>query len=82
MVISLVIAVLIRTHLTENSAPAYWLVGAWALLTPLWFIWEWHTFKGDKAAFEHFKYGQELARNVWIALVVVLAVITGIKWGP
>lgn len=81
MAVSLVIAVVIRTCSTPNGTAAYWLVGAWALVTPIWFMWEWHTFTGDKAAVEDLKYGQELARNVWVALVVVLAAITGIKWG-
>jgi hypothetical protein len=59
---------------------AYLLVGAWALIPPIWFMFEWHEYTGGKEGFEFFKYGQELARNVWIALVVVLATIAGIKW--
>ena len=31
--------------------------------------------------FEELKYSQELARNVWVAFVVLLEVITQIKWG-
>jgi len=81
-VLSLVLA--IRIPRRQVGKPAGWrayvLVGAWALIPPLWFIVEWHFFDVKKGEFEHFKYSQELARNVWVAFVIVLAKITGITW--
>jgi hypothetical protein len=67
----------IRLH-SVKKVWGFLLVGAWALGPPIWFIWEWHANKVDV---EQLKYSQELARNVWVAVVVVLAAIIGIKWG-
>lgn len=82
-VVSVIAAILIRFELDEpiRSFAAYILVGAWAILPPIWFIYDWSNFDTTKGNLEHFKYSQELARNVWVALVVVLAAITGINWG-
>jgi len=55
------------------------LVGFWALIPPVWFLLEWGCFTGP-AETEHVKHCHELARNIWLALVVILAVIAGIKW--
>ena len=81
--VSVVLAVLIRINLTGDikEMVAYLLVGGWALIPPLWFIYEWHRFDKGKHSFEDFKYSQELARNIWLVLVVALGVITGIEWG-
>jgi hypothetical protein len=38
---------------------------AWLIGPPLWFLWEWHNYNGEN--FNQFKYGQELARNLWSA---------------
>jgi hypothetical protein len=59
-----------------------WIVGAWALGPPLffWADWIWGTrdMKGEEL--ENVKYSQEVGRNIWLAVVVVIAAIFGIKW--
>lgn len=60
----------------------YPVVGAWVLLPPVWFLAEWvFLCKGmcDKER-ERIVHLHELARNIWVALVVVLAVIFGIDF--
>jgi hypothetical protein len=83
-VVSIGIAIVIRRCKHEDSRLfwGYILVGSWTLLPPLWFIWEWHAYDlvHCEREFEHFKYSQELARNVWVALVVFLGSIVRIKW--
>jgi AbiV family abortive infection protein len=82
--VSVLLAVAIRLCAKGDwqDALAKGLVGAWALGAPVWFIVEWHYFESaDKDDLEQFKYSQKLAATVWVALVVVLAAITGIKWG-
>jgi len=83
--ISIAIAIWIRKCPDPNKRilRGYILVGVWATGPPLWFIWEWHMFDFAhcKEQFEVFKYSQELARNVWVALVVLLGSIVKIKWG-
>jgi hypothetical protein len=52
--------------------------GAWTLGPPLWFLGEWSRYTEEKyGKFEYFKYSQELAKNVWIAVGVILAIILG-----
>jgi hypothetical protein len=67
-----------------TELPGYVLVGAWALGPPIYFLWEFSSRfpegAGESAEAERVKYLQELARNVWLALVLVLAAILGIKW--
>jgi hypothetical protein len=80
-VVSLGLAIRIRRgQAGKPSVKAYFLVGSWALVPPVWFMVEWYLFTGNKEEFEYLKYSQELARNVWVALVIVLAKITGIAW--
>lgn len=58
--------------------PALILVIAWVVVPPIWFIWEWHRFDTKQKLqreIEDFKYGQELARNVWIAFAAILGAI-------
>jgi hypothetical protein len=53
----------------------------WATLPPLWFSIEYHVFwrrenqHPHPEALERFKHAQDLARNVWLAFVAVLAVL-------
>jgi len=53
-----------------------WLLALWTLIPPLWF---WAEFffvnppAGD-AYFDRYKYGQELSKNVWAAVVALLLV--------
>jgi hypothetical protein len=50
------------------------IVGIWVLVPPLWFWIEYHFLyrKLEGADFERFKYGQELSRNLWVAIAAVL----------
>jgi hypothetical protein len=60
-------------------------VAAWGVVPPLWFLYENAflnpadipelTAEESKAAFERFKYTQDLARNVWLAVGLALAII-------
>jgi len=78
--ISVVVAIALRLQWpTEKKLFSYILVGAWTLVPPIWFLYDWCKFEPkDASNFEHFKYSQELARNIWLALIVVLAAITGV----
>jgi hypothetical protein len=81
---SIAVAIWIRmyTQCVEHDVLAYGLVGAWALGLP-----SGSSSTGPdlspktKDDFDQLKYSQKLAATVWVALVVVLAAITGIKWG-
>jgi len=54
-------------------------VGAWVLLPPVWFWLEWVFFsKGQDA--ERLKHTHDLSRNIWIALVIVLAALLKIHF--
>ena len=60
------------------------ILGLLALGVPLWFLCK-YAYKAnndmDKIALENLKYGQELARNFWLALIAVLAFVFDlIKW--
>ena len=82
-VVSIILAILIRTR---GAKPiwAYLLVGAWVLIPPIWFRLEFMIWRPppEEVMLEFFKYGQELSRGIWVALVVALVGITGIKWKP
>ena len=66
---------------------AYFLVGAWVLLPPIWFLTEWcHTFPREEkppqeTVLESFKREQDLAKDIWIAYAAILATICGVKIG-
>jgi hypothetical protein len=70
---------LVKQHQAVDKSHAYILVGCWTLIPPLYFFaeWVWWTNPSEE---EHVKHLHELARNFWIAFVIVLAVMTGIKW--
>lgn len=57
----------------------YLLIGFWVLAPPIWFWVEW-VFLSEYQNPERLKHTHELARNIWVALVIVLAAILGIKW--
>lgn len=84
-VASLGTAWVLRTLLPSCINPwGYVLLGGWALVPPLWFLYEFASehsstsYDANKA--DRLKQLHELSRNVWIALVVVLAAILGVKW--
>lgn len=69
-------AILVWWSRTKNKRWLQFLFVAWTLLTPVWFLADWYWFKRTTAeAFEEFKYSQELARNLWIAIVGLLGLL-------
>lgn len=56
----------------------YVMLGLWALVPPLWFIYEWtlsaSLTQKERDRIKHF---HELARNLWLALIVALGAIMG-----
>lgn len=74
-------------YLRDRSNPerkvflqAVWVV--WALAPPLWFWYEYFFLfknRGPADAFEAFKYGQDVASKVWLAVVAVLSGILAKK---
>jgi len=84
--VSLVLAYLFRTHWHAMLNPyGYWLLALWALIPPLWFLFEFNqdfpaNETHDASKVERMKHLQALSRNLWLAFVVVLAAIMGIKW--
>ncbi|WP_435016612.1 hypothetical protein TA3x_004185 [Tundrisphaera sp. TA3] len=56
------------------------IVGAWAILPPIFFWYDWcYLSYGDKDDREFQKETHNLARNIWLALIVVLGVMFDIK---
>jgi hypothetical protein len=58
------------------------LLAAWAILPPIWFWIEW-IFLCDGLSPEQRedrKHNQELSRNVWLAMIVLLVVYLRIPW--
>jgi hypothetical protein len=59
------------------SGPAFLL---WTIIPPFWF-WFWYFViwqtepKTERSPVEEFKWGQELSRNLWLAIVAVMAVV-------
>jgi hypothetical protein len=70
-------------HTTARRCAAGWILGALALGVPIWFLWEYASRSAEMKAGEldELKYGQELARNFWLAMMAVLAFMFGlIEW--
>lgn len=61
----------------SDHLPAKISLGLCGLLPPVWFWLEYcfiwlHAPDDERPSFEHFKYGQELGRNIWLAYMSVL----------
>ncbi len=58
----------------------YTLLGLWVIVPPLWFLFEW-TLSLELAPDEkeNIKQYQELARNVWLAVIVLLGALMRAK---
>jgi hypothetical protein len=72
--------------LAEPKAPA-WLfnqlvVAGWTLIPPIWFWVHWYKCPYDPASpkWERMTHGHEVSRNLWVALVIILAVLFDIHW--
>jgi hypothetical protein len=66
---------------TGDDWPSKIVILFWVALPPLWFFFEWiilcpNLLKDERERIAH---THDLARNVWLALVVFLAVILGVK---
>jgi hypothetical protein len=85
-IVSLVLAILLGTVWCTYVNPfGYILLGLWALVPPLWFLFEFASefpkgHKKPQGEVDRLKHLHDLSRNIWLAFVVVLAAIMGIKW--
>ena len=57
----------------------------WVLVPPVWFLYEYvkefpEGHKRMQEEVDRLRHLQDLARNLWLALVIVLTAIMGIKW--
>lgn len=83
---SLLLALLLRKYGCSYIDPwGYLLLGLWALVPPVWFLFEFASDfpKGHSESTEvvdRLKHLHDLSRNIWLAFVVVLAAIMGVKW--
>ncbi len=71
----------VRSHF--NACPHEVILAGWAIAPPIWLFIEYQLFDREKESpqeFEHFKYGQQLVRNVWIGMVIFLAALYLGKW--
>ncbi len=71
----------IRSHVTD--CPPQTILGAWTVLPPVAFIIDYMLFdrkRESKEEFEHFKYVQGLARNLWLGMVMLLAALYLGNW--
>jgi hypothetical protein len=80
--ISLFVAWQLRTVWEDYKDPwGYVLIAFWAVAPPVWFLAEyvfWPPAAGHHD--ERTRHLHDLARNIWLALVVVLAVTMDLKW--
>ena len=63
----------------------YILLGLWVIVPPIWFFCEYlkEFPKGhdrDQSEVERLKHLQDLARNIWLAQIILLTSIMGVKW--
>lgn len=83
---SLLLAFLFRNYWSACIDPwGYALLGLWALVPPLWFLFEFASdfpkdHKKPPEEVERLKHLHDLSRNIWLAFVVVLAAIMGVRW--
>lgn len=83
---ALVVAGLLYTYRSHVAGcPHHLILAAWAVLPPLWFILEyWLLFdrsRESSVAFEAFRYGQTLARNLWLGFLAFLTAFYLGNWG-
>lgn len=81
-VVSLYLAFTLR-NVPDVPVPwgKYVLLGFWAFVPPVWFFVEyvyWPPAEGHED--DRAKHVHDLARNIWLALIVVLATIMNVQW--
>lgn len=61
----------------RSRGVAVGLLIAWAIVPPLWFLYEYQSYakKMSSDEFARFKHSQDLARNLWVAVFTVAALI-------
>jgi hypothetical protein len=76
---SLAFAVFVRFCQPALLKPyGYIILGLWALVPPLWFIYEWMLSASlAPAEQDRIKHFHDLARNLWLALILALGAIMG-----
>src|SRR5436309_1933030 len=53
----------------------------WALAPPMWLLLEYSRWPpSDSVDDTHTRHSHDLARNIWIAYIAVLAVLMGVEW--
>lgn len=70
-----------HSHIT--GCPPHVILGAWAIVPPVWFLVEYLLFARDNNSvenFDRFKHRQGLFRNVWLGIVVFLTALYLGKW--
>lgn len=69
-------------HLNCSVGAKNFGVGFWVLAPPLWFFFEWfYLCKGlPKRDLEWISHTHDLARNIWLALVIVLAALLDVHF--
>jgi hypothetical protein len=81
-VLSLLGAYAIQCQWGKDSVAGLVLVAFWSLAPPLWFFFEWVILCPtlDETEQARIKHSHDLGRNVWVAYVIVVAVVAGITW--
>ncbi len=77
-VLSIIAAIVIRCNYPEAVNTGYILVLFWVLAPPVWFFFEWAVLCPNDLTPEEssrIKHLHDLGRNIWLALVIVLAAI-------
>jgi len=74
---SLGFAIFVRLYRPALLEPyGYIMLGLWALVPPVWFIYEWRlSVSLAPEVKERIKHFHELSRNLWLALIVALGAI-------
>jgi hypothetical protein len=78
---SITLAILLETVWCQYKP--HWglpLIGAWVAVPPIWFFFEYYLWPPSADKDERTRHFHDLSRNLWLALVVILAAIMEIKF--
>lgn len=66
-----------KLSLSAHNSLAHFVIGFWVLFPPVffWVDWVWFCRHLSKDALDVTKHTHDLSRNIWLALIVVLAVL-------
>jgi hypothetical protein len=82
-VLSLIYGLVARQRANTSSALRtieYAIVAGWATLPPVFFWLDWVAYGNDPEVRKTAPHGHDLARNIWLGFIIVLAVLYKIKW--